>query len=123
MYDKAASQIVGRGEALDNVAEMIEKDLVLLGATAIEDKLQEGVPETIHTLQQAGIKVGFQWFLQPSRDHLLRFPHCRIGLGSDRRPTGNGNQHWSVLSIDHRIDGHGTSVFVSLGACPSLPFR
>lgn len=37
---------------------MIERDLTLLGATAIEDKLQDGVPDTIHTLQQAGIKVG-----------------------------------------------------------------
>lgn len=57
MYDKAAAQINGRGEALERVAEVIERDLVLLGATAIEDKLQDGVPDTIHTLQQAGIKV------------------------------------------------------------------
>lgn len=57
LYNQAASQIVGRSEALDNVAELIEKDLFLLGATAIEDKLQDGVPDTIHILQQAGIKV------------------------------------------------------------------
>lgn len=57
MYDAAASQITGRAEALERVAEVIEKDLVLLGATAIEDKLQDGVPDTIYTLQQAGIKV------------------------------------------------------------------
>jgi len=36
---------------------LIEKDMFLLGATAIEDKLQDGVPDTIHTLQMAGIKV------------------------------------------------------------------
>jgi phospholipid-transporting ATPase len=42
---------------LEKVAEVIERDLTLLGATAIEDKLQDGVPDTIHTLQQAGIKV------------------------------------------------------------------
>ncbi|MGH0159522.1 UNVERIFIED_CONTAM: hypothetical protein FKN15_038649 [Acipenser sinensis] len=29
----------------------------LLGATAIEDRLQEGVPETIRTLKRAGIKI------------------------------------------------------------------
>jgi phospholipid-translocating ATPase len=28
-----------------------------LGATAIEDRLQEGVPETIADLQKAGIKI------------------------------------------------------------------
>ena len=56
-YNQAANTITGRGDALDNVAELIERDMFLLGATAIEDKLQEGVPDTIHTLQSAGIKV------------------------------------------------------------------
>ncbi|KAA8542320.1 hypothetical protein F0562_023544 [Nyssa sinensis] len=39
------------------VAEKIEKDLILLGATAVEDKLQNGVPECIDKLAQAGIKI------------------------------------------------------------------
>lgn len=29
----------------------------LLGVTAIEDRLQEGVPETIEILRKAGVKV------------------------------------------------------------------
>lgn len=57
MYDHAAAQMSGRAEALDQVAEAIEQNLQLLGATAIEDKLQDGVPDAIHTLQQAGIKA------------------------------------------------------------------
>lgn len=57
LHDKAAATINGRSEALDKVAEMIERNLFLLGATAIEDKLQDGVPDAIFTLQQAGIKV------------------------------------------------------------------
>ncbi|KAF7315191.1 P-type phospholipid transporter [Mycena indigotica] len=64
IYDQAAGTINGRGEALDRAAELIEKDLFLLGATAIEDKLQDGVPDTIHTLQMAGIKV---WVLTGDR--------------------------------------------------------
>lgn len=56
-YEQAASQIHGRAEALEKIAEEIEQNLNLLGATAIEDKLQDGVPDTIHTLQQAGIKA------------------------------------------------------------------
>lgn len=64
VFDKAAATINGRGEALDKAAEMIERDLFLLGATAVEDKLQEGVPETIYTLQQAGIKI---WVLTGDR--------------------------------------------------------
>ena len=38
--------------------------MFLLGATAIEDKLQDGVPDAIHTLQMAGIKV---WVLTGDR--------------------------------------------------------
>lgn len=57
IYDKAATTINNRGEELDKAAELIEKDLFLLGATAIEDRLQDGVPDTIHTLQTAGIKI------------------------------------------------------------------
>lgn len=64
IYDRAATTIQNRGDELDKAAELIEKNLFLLGATAIEDKLQDGVPETIHTLQQAGIKV---WVLTGDR--------------------------------------------------------
>ena len=35
----------------------LERELQLLGATGIEDKLQEGVPETINALRKAGIVV------------------------------------------------------------------
>ena len=46
-----------RDEKLDVLYEEIEQDLQLIGATAIEDKLQDGVPETIANLAQAGIKI------------------------------------------------------------------
>ena len=32
---------------MEAVAELIERDMELLGITAIEDKLQDGVPETL----------------------------------------------------------------------------
>ena len=38
-------------------AEEIEKEMILVGATAIEDKLQDGVPDTIANLARAGIKI------------------------------------------------------------------
>ncbi|KAJ3194673.1 hypothetical protein HK101_002203 [Irineochytrium annulatum] len=63
-YEKAATTINNRGQELDNAAELIEKDLILLGATAIEDKLQDGVPDAIHTLATAGIKL---WVLTGDR--------------------------------------------------------
>ena len=43
---------------MNNAVEMIEKNMFLIGATAIEDKLQDGVLETIDTLQKkACIKI------------------------------------------------------------------
>ncbi|KAF6147887.1 hypothetical protein GIB67_014467 [Kingdonia uniflora] len=46
-----------RDAVISAVIEKIEKDLILLGATAVEDKLQNGVPECIEKLAQAGIKI------------------------------------------------------------------
>ncbi|KAH6664992.1 P-type ATPase-like protein [Halenospora varia] len=65
VFDKAQTTVSGnRAEELDKAAELLEKNFYLLGATAIEDRLQDGVPETIHTLQEAGIKV---WVLTGDR--------------------------------------------------------
>lgn len=46
-----------RDAHIEKVSDEIEQGLYLLGATAIEDKLQDGVPETIADLKRAGIKV------------------------------------------------------------------
>uniref|UniRef100_A0A6Q2WWM1 Phospholipid-transporting ATPase n=1 Tax=Esox lucius TaxID=8010 RepID=A0A6Q2WWM1_ESOLU len=55
---KAASVSTGNREAaLDQVYEQIENNLMMIGATAIEDKLQDGVPETIAKLAKADIKI------------------------------------------------------------------
>src|SRR5690606_30602412 len=56
-HDVAASAIEGREEKLEAVAELIEQDLMLIGGTAIEDRLQDGVPDTIELLGRAGIKL------------------------------------------------------------------
>ncbi|KAF5201305.1 Phospholipid-transporting atpase [Thalictrum thalictroides] len=46
-----------RDTMVDEVADKIESGLILLGSTAVEDKLQQGVPECIDKLAQAGIKI------------------------------------------------------------------
>lgn len=57
-FQKAKS-LVGndRHVALEKLGEEIEKNLTIVGASAIEDALQVGVPETISLLRQADIKV------------------------------------------------------------------
>uniref|UniRef100_A0A671SAN1 Phospholipid-transporting ATPase n=1 Tax=Sinocyclocheilus anshuiensis TaxID=1608454 RepID=A0A671SAN1_9TELE len=46
-----------REEKLEKLYEEIEKDMMLIGATAIEDKLQDGVAQTIEQLAKAEIKI------------------------------------------------------------------
>lgn len=56
-HHEASTALDDRENKLDQLYEEIEKDLLLLGATAIEDKLQDGVPHTIEQLSKADIKV------------------------------------------------------------------
>ncbi len=60
IHDEASASLTDRDEAIDEANEKIEVNLTLLGATALEDKLQVGVPEAIETLHRAGIKL---WIL------------------------------------------------------------
>ncbi|EMD32367.1 hypothetical protein CERSUDRAFT_118732 [Gelatoporia subvermispora B] len=60
VYEAATSAITDRDEEIDKANDQIEHSLTILGATALEDKLQEGVPEAIETLHRAGIKL---WIL------------------------------------------------------------
>ncbi|XP_032488547.1 probable phospholipid-transporting ATPase VD isoform X1 [Phocoena sinus] len=56
----AETSIDNREELLLESAMRLENKLTLLGATGIEDRLQEGVPESIEALHKAGIKI---WML------------------------------------------------------------
>jgi phospholipid-translocating ATPase len=56
-YQIAQSSKIDRDKKCKILEESIEKDLYLLGATAVEDNLQPGVPECIENLALAGIKL------------------------------------------------------------------
>ncbi|CAJ0929896.1 unnamed protein product [Ranitomeya imitator] len=56
-HHDASTSLENREEKLSVLYEEIEKDLKLIGASAIEDKLQDGVPQTIETLTKANIKI------------------------------------------------------------------
>ena len=57
---EAQMSLQNKEEEVSKVYETIEKDLFLLGATIVEDKLQDLVPETIRDLRLANIKI---WML------------------------------------------------------------
>ncbi|CAH1780605.1 unnamed protein product, partial [Owenia fusiformis] len=68
-YDKilqdSRKSLEHREEKLVEAFSAIEQNLTLLGATAVEDRLQAGVPETIAALRTAGIKI---WVLTGDKE-------------------------------------------------------
>lgn len=60
IYDAACAAVDDREDEIEKACEFVEHGLTILGATALEDKLQVGVPDAIAQLHQAGIKL---WIL------------------------------------------------------------
>ncbi|QPG99507.1 hypothetical protein C2857_001954 [Epichloe festucae Fl1] len=80
-YDDASTSLVSRQELIEAAGEKIEQSFDLVGATAIEDKLQQGVPDTIDRLRRANIKI---WMLTgDKRETAINIAHsariCRPG--------------------------------------------
>uniref|UniRef100_A0A8C7VZF1 Phospholipid-transporting ATPase n=1 Tax=Oncorhynchus mykiss TaxID=8022 RepID=A0A8C7VZF1_ONCMY len=77
LYQRAATSLTNRALKMEESYELIERNLQLLGATAIEDKLQDKVPETIETLLRAGIKI---WILTGDKQETaINIGHsCRL---------------------------------------------
>ncbi|KAM5355922.1 hypothetical protein ACJ41O_002568 [Fusarium nematophilum] len=81
VWDEATTSLNNRQERIEAAGDMIEQALDLVGATAIEDKLQKGVPETIDRLRRANIKI---WMLTgDKRETAINIAHsariCRPG--------------------------------------------
>ena len=75
--------IDGREEAIAAVDELIEKELVLIGSTAIEDRLQENVADTINFMKDVGIKV---WVLTGDKIETAINIGYSAGLLNDEMP-------------------------------------
>nr|XP_057919773.1 phospholipid-transporting ATPase VB isoform X1 [Doryrhamphus excisus] len=69
---RAMAAIDGREQLITDTAVQLETNLTLLGATGIEDRLQESVPDTILALREAGIKV---WVLTGDK------PETAVNIG------------------------------------------
>ncbi|XP_041703179.1 probable phospholipid-transporting ATPase IA [Coregonus clupeaformis] len=77
LYQRATTSLTNRALKMEESYELIERNLQLLGATAIEDKLQDKVPETIETLLRADIKI---WILTGDKQETaINIGHsCRL---------------------------------------------
>ncbi len=95
-FASASTSLENRQEKIEAAGNMIESNLELLGATAIEDKLQEGVPDAVDRLRRAGIKM---WMLTgDKRETAINVAHsCRLI-----------KDYSTVVTLDHELgDLHG----------------
>lgn len=98
-YHKASTALQNRERKVEDAASLIETNLTLLGATAIEDKLQDGVPETIAAILEAKIKL---WVLTGDKQETA------INIGYSCRLL---NQSMDLIIMnDDSLDATRTSI-------------
>ncbi|CAK7565106.1 MAG: drs2 neo1 protein [Sporothrix epigloea] len=74
IFQDATTSLVCRQERIEAAADKIEHGFDLAGATAIEDKLQQGVPETVDKMRRANIKI---WMLTgDKRETAINIAHA-----------------------------------------------
>eukprot|EP01101_Sappina_pedata_P005462 TRINITY_DN2509_c0_g1_i1.p1 TRINITY_DN2509_c0_g1~~TRINITY_DN2509_c0_g1_i1.p1 ORF type:complete len:1115 (-),score=428.74 TRINITY_DN2509_c0_g1_i1:91-3435(-) len=93
IYQAASLDLHNREQLIEDAGELIETDLTLAGATAIEDRLQDGVPQCIATLLKANLKI---WVLTGDKEetainigfsaHLLDKDMSLMVLNNDTYP-------------------------------------
>ncbi|RHZ34875.1 hypothetical protein DYB26_014965, partial [Aphanomyces astaci] len=79
-YCKAKTSLVRRATKLRECARSMETNLTILGATGVEDQLQEGVADCIEALSEAGINI---WMLTGDKDETAVSVGTASGLISD----------------------------------------
>ncbi|EJT70612.1 phospholipid-transporting ATPase 1 [Gaeumannomyces tritici R3-111a-1] len=112
-HDKAATALEDREDKMEAVADTIEQELSLIGGTAIEDRLQDGVPDTIAVLAEAGIKL---WVLTGDKVetainigfscNLLNNDMELLNLKVDEDETGATPPEQFMESLNRDLDRH-----------------
>lgn len=114
-YHKASTAIQNRERKVEDAASLIETNLILLGATAIEDKLQDGVPETIAALLEAKIKL---WVLTGDKQETA----INIGYSCRLLQQGMDLIIMNEDSLDNTrtsITAHTSHMFTATGSASS----
>jgi phospholipid-translocating ATPase len=115
--DAARRQVNNRKDEVIKAEISIEQKLVLMGATAVEDKLQDGVVETIRDLKKAGIKI---WVLTGDKLETAVSVATSCGLLSNedmermvlaRQPNPDScgeviSRFITALELDHQTASH-----------------
>ncbi|OLN88113.1 putative phospholipid-transporting ATPase DNF3-like protein 1 [Colletotrichum chlorophyti] len=109
-FDAAATSLTDRQDKIEAAAETIEQSFNLVGASAIEDKLQEGVAETIDKLRRANIKI---WMLTgDKRETAINIAHstriCQPVSDLYTLDATKGDLHGQLVALSE--DLHSGSV-------------
>lgn len=94
---KAKSSMNNREAEISASSDRIEKDFNMVGATAIEDRLQDGVPEAIARLARAGLKI---WVLTGDKVETA----INIGRSCNLLTPQMRGQNLMVVDIDESLD-------------------
>lgn len=106
-WDAVTASLDENEEITETVIDLIETNFELAGATAVEDKLQFGVPESIEKLLRANIKI---WMLTgDKRETALTIGHsCGLIRSSSTMLDLSDNKETS--NIAHAIEHHISSL-------------
>jgi phospholipid-translocating ATPase len=107
-YRAASVAMTRRQQRMAQIADRVERRLTLLGATAIEDKLQDGVPETISVLAQAGIKL---WVLTGDKVETAINIACSCNLIESNTDVIQVTGSRSAEEVSERLD-HAYQQFI-----------
>lgn len=117
-HGKASTSMTNRELLMDAVADEYERELELLGSTAIEDRLQDGVPDAIANLQMAGIKIwvltgdkletavniGFSCKLLTKKMFLIMIKSDDATVEGTRKQLDEGFRKMSAFSMSANLD-------------------
>jgi len=92
----ACKSTYNKKEKLDNLANKIENNLILLGVTGIQDELQDDVYETLQDFSQAGIKL---WVLTGDKKNTAKSIAFSCGLIDDK--------NFNILEIEEGLNKIG----------------
>ncbi len=103
-----AAQRQGQPNRIDTLMQEMESDLILQGATANEDKLQDGVPECVATLMRAGVKV---WMLTGDKEETaINIGHSTRLLQDDLDVLSVTSSSFSVSENHKRVQVAASSI-------------
>ncbi|XP_049532124.1 phospholipid-transporting ATPase IF isoform X1 [Anopheles darlingi] len=113
--NEASSSLVDRGTKIEACQRKIESRLELLGATAVEDALQDDIRDTLESLRDAGIKV---WVLTGDKVETA----LNIALSCGHIPESTERYFITDCSTQGQLLEHLNTLSVEMLRLPDEPF-